>query len=89
MSLGGWVSEEDVTISKQTFRAVLYLLRRPGGQKFRNMVIGHAIFFLETFPKMLIIWSLSLCEIATSMYVCLLPISQHHTDIIDWETCDI
>ena len=21
------------------------------------------------------------------MYVCLLPISQHHTDIIDWETC--
>ena len=24
---GGWVSKEDVTISKQTFRAVLYSLR--------------------------------------------------------------
>ena len=27
--------------------------------------------------------------LALTMYVCLLPISQHHTDIIDWETCDI
>ena len=26
---GGWVSKEDVTISKQTFRVVLYSLRRP------------------------------------------------------------
>ena len=47
MSLGRWVSEEDVTISKQTFRAVLYLLRRPRGQKFRNMVIGHALLFFK------------------------------------------
>ena len=54
MSLGRWVSEEDVTISKQTFRAVLYLLRRPRGQKFRNMVIGHALLSLLTFPKVLI-----------------------------------
>ena len=28
---GGWVSKEDVTISKQTFRVVLYSLRRPSG----------------------------------------------------------
>ena len=53
------VSEEDVTISKQTFMIVLYPLRRPNGQKFCNMIIGHALFFLETSPKVLIIkrWS--------------------------------
>ena len=28
---GGWVSKEDVTISKLTFRVVLYSLRRPSG----------------------------------------------------------
>ena len=28
---GRWVSEEDVTISKQTFRVELYPLRRPSG----------------------------------------------------------
>ena len=28
---GGWVSKEDVTIAKQTFRVVLYSLRRPSG----------------------------------------------------------
>ena len=35
---GGWVSKEDVTISKQTFRVVLYSLRRPSGsgQQFDN-----------------------------------------------------
>ena len=53
------VSEEDVTISKQTFMIVLYPLRRPKGQKFCNVIIGHALFFLETYPKVLIIkrWS--------------------------------
>jgi len=45
MSLGRWVSEEDVTISKETFRVVLYPLRRPRGQKFRNRVIGFAYLF--------------------------------------------
>ena len=49
VSLGRWVSEEDVIISKQIFRLVLYPLRRHWGQEFRNMVIGHALFFL-TFP---------------------------------------
>ena len=40
---GGWVSKEDVTISKQTFRVVLYSLRRPSGsgQQFD-------IFFFRT-----------------------------------------
>ena len=47
MSLGRWVSEEDVTVSKQTFRVVLYPLRRPRGQKFVNMVLGHALFFVN------------------------------------------
>ena len=28
---GGWVSKEVVTISKKTFRVVLYSLRRPSG----------------------------------------------------------
>ena len=37
---GRWVSEEDVTISKQTFRLVLYPLRKPRGLQFCNMVIG-------------------------------------------------
>ena len=59
ISLGRWVSEEDVTISKQTFRVVLYPLRRPRGQKFCNTVIGQALFFLETFPKVLIMKSWS------------------------------
>ena len=36
------MSEEDVTISKQTFMVLLYPLRRSRGQKFCNMVIGHA-----------------------------------------------
>ena len=36
---GRWVSEEDVTISKQTFRVELYPLRRPSGQQFCNMVM--------------------------------------------------
>ena len=30
--LGGWVSKEVVTISKQTYRIVLYSLRRPSGR---------------------------------------------------------
>ena len=34
---GRWVSEEDVTISKQTFRLVLYPLRRPRSQQFCHM----------------------------------------------------
>ena len=40
---GRWMSEEDVTISKQTFRVVLYSLRRPSGsgQQFD-------IFFFRT-----------------------------------------
>ena len=33
LELGRWASEEDVTISKQTFRVVLYPLRRPRGPK--------------------------------------------------------
>ena len=37
------MSEEDVTISKQTFRLVLYPLRRPRGLQICNMVIGHAL----------------------------------------------
>ena len=41
---GRWVSEEDVTISKQTFRVELYPLRRPSGQQFCNMVM---LFFLN------------------------------------------
>ena len=40
---GRWVSEEDVTISKQTFRLVLYPLRRPMGLQFCNVVIGYAL----------------------------------------------
>ena len=44
MSLGRWVSKEDVIISKQTFRVVLYPLKRHRGQTFRNMAIGHALF---------------------------------------------
>ena len=53
------MSEEDVTISKQTFMVVIYPLRRPMGQKFCNMIIGHALFFLETSPIVLMIkrWS--------------------------------
>ena len=58
------MSEEDVTISKQTIMVVLYPLRRPRSQKFCNMVIGHALFFLETFPKVLIIKDRSLRDIA-------------------------
>ena len=45
MSLGRWVSEEGVIISKQNFRVVLCPLIGPRGQKFCNMVIGHALFF--------------------------------------------
>ena len=41
---GRWVSEEDVTISKQTFRVELYPLRRPSGQQFCNKVM---LFFLK------------------------------------------
>ena len=39
---GGWVSKEDVTISKQTFRVVLYSLRRPSGsgQQFDIFFLG-------------------------------------------------
>ena len=44
---GRWVSEEDVTISKQTFRVELYPLRRLSGQQFCNMVM----FFFKTFPS--------------------------------------
>ena len=44
---GRWVSEEDVTISKQTFRVELYPLRRPSGQQFCNMVM----FFLLLSPQ--------------------------------------
>ena len=44
--------EEDVTISKQTFRFVLYPLRRIRGQQFCNMVLGMSHFLLETFPNM-------------------------------------
>ena len=47
ISLVRWVSEEDVTISKLTFRVVLYLFRRPRGQKFSNMVIGNALYLLN------------------------------------------
>ena len=47
MSLGRWVSEENVIISKQTFRVVLYPLKRHRGQKFRNMAIGHALFLFK------------------------------------------
>ena len=55
---GRWVFEEEVTISKQTFRFVLYPLRRIRGKQFCNM--PH--FLLETFPKVLSIksWSSSL-----------------------------
>ena len=43
---GGWVSIEDVTILKQTFRVVLYSLRRPSGsgQQFD-------IFFFKDVPN--------------------------------------
>ena len=58
------MSEVDVTISKQTFMVVLYPLRRPKGQQFCNMIIGHALFFLETSPKVLIIKHWSYREIA-------------------------
>ena len=57
------MSEEDVTISKLTFRVALYLLRGLIGQKFCNMVIGHALFFFQTLPKELIIKSWSSGEI--------------------------
>ena len=40
---GRWVSEEDVTISKQTFRVELYPLRRPSGQQFCNMVMYRGV----------------------------------------------
>ena len=39
--------EEDVTISKQTFRLVLYPLRRPMGLQFCNMVIVHTLGSLQ------------------------------------------
>ena len=45
---GRWVSEEDVTISKQTFRVELYPLRRPSGQQFCNMVM---LFFFKPSPQ--------------------------------------
>ena len=44
MSLGRWVSEVDVIIAKQTFRVVLYPVRRPRGKKFCIMVTGNALF---------------------------------------------
>ena len=37
------MSEEDVTILKQTFWLVLYPLRRPRALQFCNMIIGHAL----------------------------------------------
>ena len=46
---GRWVSEEDVTISKQTFRLVLYPLRRLMGLQFCNMVIGHALGSVQVY----------------------------------------
>ena len=47
---GRWVFEEEVTISKQTFRFVLYPLRRIRGQQFCNMVIGHPSFSFGNLP---------------------------------------
>ena len=49
------MSEEDVTISKQTFRLVLYPLGRPakGGLLTWSFVMPY--LFLESFPKVLII----------------------------------
>ena len=47
MSLGRWVSEEDVIISKQTLKVLLCPLRRHRGQKFWNIVIVYALFFLK------------------------------------------
>ena len=46
---GGWVSKEDVTISKQTFRVVLYSLRRPSGigQQFDIFFLGRPYFYLK------------------------------------------
>ena len=36
---GRWVFKEDVTKSKQTFRVLLYLIRRPSGQQFCSRVM--------------------------------------------------
>ena len=47
---GRWVSEEDVTISKQTFRVELYPLGRPRGHQLCNMVIGQALFIFGNLP---------------------------------------
>ena len=56
MSLGRWVSEEDVTISKQTFRAVLYTSSEDlGAKNFVTWSLAMLYFLLETFPKVLII----------------------------------
>ena len=38
------MSQEDVTISKKTFMAVHYLLRRLRGQKFRNIVYSSVLW---------------------------------------------
>ena len=55
---GRWVSEEDVTISKQTFGLVLYPLRRLRGLQFCNMVIGHALGSVQVSHQQKYPWNL-------------------------------